>query len=164
MTEEIRFSLPGGNNRLTKIQFTGGIDTPVANPAFNAHAVGFVPPEVVNFKAGIVQGEIHFALRISTFAVIEKYTPVQDGGSNACVNDSAMFGLVAAINEVNDGFYPASYNDLKQIMRRLAELYRRNHDVMNVVAGALPYGQTVKGVLDALTGYGKVVSSGQVAN
>lgn len=164
MKEEIRFSLPGGNNRLTKIQFAGGIDTPVANPAFNAHAVGFVPPEVVNFKAGIVQGDIHFALRISTFAVIEKYTPVQDGGSNACVNDSAMFGLVAAINEVNDGFYPASYNDLKQIMRRLAELYRRNHDVMNVVAGALPYGQTVKGVLDALTGYGKVVSSGQVAN
>lgn len=165
MNEVVRFSVEGGTNRLTQITYTGGIDTPVANPAFNAHAIGYVPPETVKFTSGSVDTtNLHFSLRISTFTVIERYTAVQDGGSNACVNDNAMFGLVAAINEVNDGFYPGSYNDLRQIIRRLGELYRRNHDVMDVVAGVLPYGQTVKGVLDALSGYGKAVSSGQVAN
>lgn len=132
------------------------LDAPMDSDALVSHAIGFVPPSPVILGPGLSSitnaGSVHIALRVSTFVCIERVTSEQQGGTNACVCDGMVFDVLAGLNEVNSGFYPANYNDWRQVLQKVKQLYRQNHAIVDTVAGALPYGQTVKSVLDALAG------------
>jgi len=143
------YAVLGSNSSNISSVLCNFMDTPYEQAALATHAVGFVPPMTVDKSTTSVT----FALRLTTFVCIEKLQSATSGGVNVVVSDAAAINLWSAINEINYGFYPGSYNDFKQVLQKIREMYLKHHNIVDVAAGVIPYGSTVKGVLDALAGY-----------
>lgn len=119
------------------------VDKELDTTAFYSHVVGYFP-------ASNVTSSSQLSIIVTVSTVVERQTAKSEGGTNAVKKDAAVFNVVGALNEVTNGYYPDSYNDLKQVLRKIQNAYLKHQDIVNAAAGFIPYGQTVKSVLDTL--------------
>lgn len=118
-------------------------------PSHYASVVKYIPPSSMTIG---VASQTDVTIVITVFTSVEKQMPSSFGGHNSVTADEAAFRLVAGLLENAPSYYPSSYNDWKKVLRQLKKFYKDNRAAIDTAAGFIPYGKTVVGVLDALTG------------
>lgn len=129
--------------------FTSGpsldLDSKADLQAFGQSLVRYVPTTSLD----------NIVLRLTTFTAVEVVGSNEDGFYNHVKADYAALNFAAAITEDNSFYYPATYNDFQKVLGNLKRWYHKNHDVIDVATGFIPYADNAVKVLDFLTGYNR---------
>ena len=110
-------------------------------------ACGMLPKFVVYYPGSVITNattDMNVQLCITSAHVLEVRSSTANGGTNTAKFDASAFDILSALNEVNDGFYPSSYNDLKKVLGAIRNGYNKYHNIVDVAAGVVPYGPTIK--------------------
>lgn len=94
-------------------------------------------------------GTANWSLRATVCQQWEYRAPSSEA-TDAVPFDPSVLTTLFALCEYQDSFYPASYNDLKSVMRRVREAYKRYQPLIDVAAGYIPYGNAVNSGVKAL--------------
>lgn len=128
----------------------GSVDNLMELQGWKQSWVAYYPPASITsanqkeFTSGMI------ALRVTCFSCIEVLKSKANGGQNIAIKDTASLESVVALGEFINGFYPASYNDLKKVIGNIRKFYNEHKDLIDVAAGFIPYGGTVNSVLNSL--------------
>jgi len=130
----------GGNVNVPTVGSVSSADL----PGWKANIIHYVPPATWSTTTAP-----RWQLRISVSMVIE-YQVSNATGVDGVAYDPAAIQLAFGLFEHHIPFYPASYNDFKKVVEAIRRTYNKYHPLIDVAAGYIPYGTTVKGALDQL--------------
>lgn len=114
-------------------------------PGWKCQLIRYIPPMTVTPDSVDT-----FALQMHVYSTLEIVKDTDDGGNNTVTYDPYTLNLVGSLSEHTHMFYPGSYNDLQKIMNKLKEVYNQHSDVIDLAVGMLPYGSTIRSVLNVL--------------
>lgn len=134
-----------------------GFYSPPDNTPWHWNVIRYIP--TTPFKIGRAStSQADFAtdvdtqlwnMRLTVFTSLE-YITSKNQSTDATMSDPAAIAMLYALLEHHICFYPASYNEWRKVLGAVKETYKRYKPLIDVASGYIPYGATVKQVLDKL--------------
>lgn len=105
--------------------------------AWNANIVAYQPPKpITSFN------DVNWNISVKYSSLIEYRVP-HALGTDHVINYPPALSVLFGVNQYLPGFYPASYNDFAQLSKKILEVYNRNSQFIDAIAGVIPNGSMI---------------------